>query len=69
MPVKNQSFNEKFKNMSIKKKLTLSHGIIILMTFILITVLLVSMKAIESKVDGLFEGPTTSTFYSFHTNQ
>lgn len=53
MPVKNQSFNEKFKNMSIKKKLTLSHGIIILMTFILITVLLVSMKAIESKVDGL----------------
>ena len=39
--------------MSIKKKLTLSHGIIILMTFILITVLLVSMKAIESKVDGL----------------
>lgn len=63
MPVKNQSFNEKFKNMSIKKKLTLSHGIIILMTFILITVLLVSMKAIETKVDGLFEGPTTNTFY------
>lgn len=51
--MKNQSFNEKFKNMSIKKKLTLSHGIIILMTFIIITVLLVSMKAIESKVDGL----------------
>ena len=57
------SFNEKFQNMPIRKKLILSHGCIIVSTFLLIAVLLVGMKNIESKVEGLFNGPTTNTFY------
>ena len=57
------NFNEKFKNMSIKKKLLFSFGTIIVSTFILIIALLVGMVTIEKKVGGLFEGPTTSTFY------
>ena len=58
-----RSFNEKFKNWPIRKKLMFSFGTIIVSTFILIAVLLVGMKFIESKVEGLYAGPTTSTFY------
>ena len=57
------NFNEKFKNMSIKKKLLLSFGTIIVSTFILIIALLVGMVTIEQTVVGLFEGPTTNTYY------
>ena len=58
-----RSFDEKLKNWPIKKKLTFSFGTIIVSTFVLIVVLLVGMKAIESKVEGMFTGPTTNTFY------
>ncbi len=40
-----------------------SHGAIIVMTFVLIVALLISMKSIESNIVALFEGPTTNTFY------
>lgn len=58
-----RSFNEKLKNWSIKKKLLFSFGTIIVSTFVLIVVLLVGLKTVEAKVEGLFNGPTTSTYY------
>lgn len=58
-----KSFDEKFKNWPIKKKLLVSHGSIIIMTFVLIVALLIGMKTIEANIVALFEGPTTSTFY------
>ncbi len=58
-----KNFNETFRNWSIKKKLISSFGVIIVTTFVLIVTLLVSLKVVESKVEGLFEGPTTNTFY------
>lgn len=58
-----KNFDEKFKNWTIKKKLLVSHGSIIGMTFVLIVALLIGMKMLESNVVALFEGPTTSTFY------
>ena len=57
------SLDEKMKNWPIKKKLIISFGAIIVSTFILIVFLLVGMKTIETKVEGLFSGPTTNTFY------
>ena len=57
-----RSFSEKLKNWPIKKKLIFSFGTIIVSTFILIVVLLVGMKTIESKVEGMFSGPTTNTY-------
>ncbi len=61
--MKKKSFGEKLKNWPIKKKLITSFGLIIVTTFILIATLLVGLLTTESKVAGLFEGPTTSTFY------
>ena len=61
--MKKNSFGEKLKNWPIKKKLITSFGLIIVTTFILIATLLVGLLTTESKVRGLFEGPTTSTFY------
>lgn len=58
-----KKFREAFKNWPIKKKLLVSHGSIIVLTFILIVGLLVGMKLIEGNLVALFEGPTTSTFY------
>jgi len=58
-----RSFSEKLKNWPIKKKLTFSFGAIIASTFVLIVALLVGMKTIEGKVEGLFNGPTTNTYY------
>lgn len=60
---KNSKFDEKFKNWPIKKKLLFSHGTIIVSTFVLIVILLIGMKIIESNIVKLQEGPTTSTFY------
>lgn len=59
-----KDFNEKFKNWPIKKKLLFSHGIIIVSTFLLIVVLLCSMKYMESRMVKLYEGPTTNIKYS-----
>ncbi len=61
--MRKKAFSEKLKNWPIKKKLIYSFGLIIITTFILIVTLLVGMKTVEGKVEGLFEGPTTSTFY------
>ena len=58
-----RTFDEKLKNWPIKKKLTFSFGSIIISTFVLIVVLLAGIKFVESKVEGLYAGPTTSTFY------
>lgn len=61
--MKKQNFNEKFKNWAIKKKLIYSFGVIIVTTFLLIVTLLIGIKTVEEKVVGLFNGPTTSTYY------
>ncbi len=61
--MKRQKLAEKFKNWPIKKKLISSFGLVIVTTFILIVSLLAGMKIVESKVEGIFHGPTTSTFY------
>lgn len=61
--MKKKNFNETLKNWPIKKKLTFSFGTIIVSTSLLIVVLLAGLKTVESKVEGLFEGPTTSTYY------
>ncbi len=61
--MKKKSFNERLKNWPIKKKLVFSFGAIIVSTFVLIVALLVGMKVIESKVEGVFNGPTNNTFY------
>lgn len=58
-----KKFDAAFKNWPIKKKLLVSHGSIIVLTFVLIVALLISMKTIESNVEALFKGPTTNTFY------
>ena len=59
-----KNFNEKFRNWPIKKKLLFSHGTIIVSTFVLIVVLLVSMVYIESRLVKLYEGPTKNVEYS-----
>lgn len=61
--MKKTSFYDWMKNAPIKKKLTFSFGAIIISTFVLIVALLIGMKTIEAKVEGMFNGPTTSSFY------
>ncbi len=56
--------NDRLKNMPIKKKLVISHGSIIVTTFLLIVILLSAMKTIEGKLVQLYEGPTTNILYS-----
>ena len=58
------NFNETFKNWPIKKKLFVSFGTIIATTFILIVVLLVGMKAIEGRLEKLYNGSTMNIHYS-----
>lgn len=62
--MKKKKFSEKFKNWPIKKKLIVSHGSIIVTTFILIVCLIVGMKSIESRLEKLYEGPTMNIHYS-----
>ena len=50
--------------MPIKKKLIISHGSIIVSTFILIVLLLCGMMAFEKKLVQMYEGPTTNIWYS-----
>lgn len=54
---------EMLKNAPIKKKLTISHGIIIVSAFLLIVMLLGSMKVIEGYVEEMYNGPVTNSFY------
>lgn len=58
-----RSLWEKFRHVPIGKKLLISHGLIILGTFILIVTLLGAMKMIEGYVDKMFQGPVTNSFY------
>ena len=60
---KKKGISEKLKNWPIKKKLLFSFGTIIVSTFLLILALLVSLKTVEGYVVGLFDGPTTNTYY------
>ena len=57
------NFWEMYKNAPIKKKLTISHGVIIVSTFLLIVVLLGAMKGIESYVEQMYHGPVTNAAY------
>lgn len=59
-----RGFSEKFKNWPIKKKLTCSFGLIIVMTFVLIVTLLVGMKIIQGRLSRLYNGPTMNVYYS-----
>lgn len=59
-----RNFEEKFKNMPIKKKLVSSFGIIIVTTFVLILTLLGGMKIIEGRMVQLYEGPMMNIHYA-----
>ncbi|MBQ9119531.1 MAG: MCP four helix bundle domain-containing protein [Lachnospiraceae bacterium] len=62
-PKTKRSFDEKLRNMPIKKKLTMSHGVIIVSAFLLTLLLLGSMKSIESYVEDMYYGPVTNSKY------
>lgn len=59
-----KSTEELIRNWSIKKKLLVSHGSIIVTTFVLIVFLLIGMKSIENSLRKLYEGPTMNIHYS-----
>ena len=54
---------EAFANAPIKKKLTLSHGMLIVSAVVLVLALLGAMKGIESYVEELYYGPVTNAAY------
>lgn len=51
---------ERFRNMSIMKKLLISHFTIIALSVILVVILLFGMGSIEKKVIGIYDGPMTN---------
>ncbi len=53
-----------FKDLSIRGKLILSHGVIIADTFAFIVVLLILMNNITGKIKQLYEGPMMNISYS-----
>ena len=59
----NKGLAEKIKQWPMSKKLTFSHGIIIVSTFMFIVALLIGMKSVQSYVQSMFDGPTTNAFY------
>lgn len=59
-----KKLNETMKNLPVKKKLKISFGSIIVLTFMLIAALLISLKVIDGKLDKLFSGPTRNVQYS-----
>ncbi len=54
----------KFKDLSIRTKLIISHGTIIVTTFAFIVVLLFLMNNIAGKMKQMYEGPTQNIVYS-----
>lgn len=56
--------SEWFKNLSVKKKLTVSHGFIMTSALILAIVLLAGAIEIMLKLEKLYEGPTMNIHYS-----
>ncbi|MBO5352501.1 MAG: MCP four helix bundle domain-containing protein [Lachnospiraceae bacterium] len=57
------SFGEMLKNAPIKKKLTISHGLIILCSAIIMAILLGCMIGIERYVERMYQGPVRNAFY------
>ena len=55
---------KKFRDMSVSLKLIISHGSIIISTFLFIVGLLFAMKNLESKIIQMYEGPTHNIKYS-----
>ncbi len=55
---------KKFKDITMAKKLIISHGSIIILTFILIVVLLFEMGVLKTTVHQLYEGPVQNVAYS-----
>lgn len=49
--------NERNKNLSLKKKLFISHGIIIATAAVIAVLLLVGLNIVKGNVSGIFNGP------------
>ena len=49
--------NERYKNLSLKKKLFISHGIIIAVAAVIAVLLLVGLNIVKGNVSGIFNGP------------
>ena len=49
--------NERYKNLSLKKKLYISHGIIIAVAAVIAVLLLVGLNIVKGNVSGIFNGP------------
>ena len=54
---------EMLENAPIKKKLSISHGSIIVSTFVLIIILLGAMMGITTYVEKMYSGPVTNAYY------
>lgn len=52
--------NEKFRNLSVKRKLLISHCSIIAIAVVIVIVLLFGMVSIKGKVSGIYKGPLTN---------
>lgn len=52
--------NEKFRNMSIKTKLFISHFLIIGLATIIVVIQIIGMTSISKKVSGIYNGPLTN---------
>ena len=60
---KMETLTKLLKQWSVRKKLLISHGSIIVLTFVMIVSLLAAIFVMESKVSELFERPTKNAFY------
>ena len=49
--------NERYKNLSLKQKLYISHGIIIAVAAVIAVLLLVGLNIVKGNVSGIFNGP------------
>ena len=49
--------NERYKNLSLKKKLFISHGIIIAVAAVIAVLLLVGLNIVKGNLSGIFNGP------------
>ena len=49
--------NERYKNLSLKKKLFISHGIIIAVAAVIAVLLLMGLNIVKGNVSGIFNGP------------
>ena len=49
--------NERYKNLSLKKKVFISHGIIIAVAAVIAVLLLVGLNIVKGNVSGIFNGP------------